>query len=557
VDLVYFVVLVGVLIFVHELGHFAWAKIFGVKVLKFSLGFGPRLLGFRYGETEYVLSALPVGGYVKMLGESPNERVAPADEERAFHNLPLLKRLVIVIAGPVMNLLFPIALFFVVFMADDTVAPPIVGTVFPDRPAEGQLLPGDRIVTVAGEEVSSFDEVTEIVGEHPGEPLAFVVDRDGERLTRTVTPTLTRVPREPRALGLYDELGRVGIGPTHPTPVIGVTSATSPAGAADLRTFDVIVSIGGEPVERWIDLEKSLTKNRGSLVQVAYLRPNRVEDALGGLVELDVYQPHVATLIPAGGDAPGPERAGIELADLYVRVIEGTPAHRIGLITGDRLVELDGEPIRSFGTFQEDLRAGRDQEHVLTWRRGSRLMTQPFRMRRERRIDEAGEAQDHYVFGVTNWVPVRYEPPVAEDNHVLRSLGRAIDETWRLVEATVVSVVRLVQGRLSVKSIGGPLTVFEVAGQAARESTPDYLRVMGFISVNLGLINLLPIPILDGGHLAMFLFEAVTRRRISIRIKQVASVLGLVVLVALMVLAFTNDIERQWPSISEWLEQTG
>lgn len=556
-DLVYFVVLVGVLIFVHELGHFAWAKIFGVKVLKFSLGFGPRLLGFRYGETEYVLSALPVGGYVKMLGESPNERVAPADEERAFHNLPLLKRLVIVIAGPVMNLLFPIALFFVVFMADDTVAPPIVGTVFPDRPAEGQLLPGDRIVTVAGEEVSSFDEVTDIVGEHPGRPLAFVVDRDGERLTRTVTPTLTRVPREPRALGLYDELGRVGIGPTHPTPVIGVTSATSPAGAADLRTFDVIVSIGGEPVERWIDLEKSLTKNRGSLVQVAYLRPNRVEGALGGLVELDVYEPHVATLIPAGGDAPGPERAGIELADLYVRVIEGTPAHRIGLMTGDRLVELDGEPIRSYGTFQQDLRAERDQEHVLTWRRGSRLMTQPFRMRRERRIDEAGEAQDHYVFGVTNWVPVRYEPPVAEDNHVLRSLGRAIDETWRLVEATVVSVVRLFQGRLSVKSIGGPLTVFEVAGQAARESTPDYLRVMGFISVNLGLINLLPIPILDGGHLAMFLFEAVTRRRISIRIKQVASVLGLVVLVALMVLAFTNDIERQWPSISEWLEQTG
>lgn len=556
-DVVYFVVLVGVLIFVHELGHFAWAKIFGVKVLKFSLGFGPRLVGFRYGETEYVISALPVGGYVKMLGESPNERVAPADEERAFHNLPILKRIVIVIAGPVMNLVFPIALFFVVFMGDDTVAPPIVGTVFPDRPAEGQLMPGDRILTVAGEEVSSFDEVTEIVGEHPGRPLAFVVERDGERLTRTVTPTLTRVPREPRALGLYDELGRVGIGPTHPTPVVGVTSPASPAGAADLRTFDVIVSIGGEPVERWIDLEKALTKNRGSLVQVAYLRPNRVEGALGGLVELDVYEPHVATLIPAGGDAPGPERAGLELADLYVRVIEGTPAHRIGLMTGDRLVELDGEPIRSYGTFQEDLRAERDQEHVLTWRRGSRLMTQPFRMRRERRIDEAGEAQDHYVFGVTNWVPVRYEPPVAEENHALRSLGRAIDETWRLVEATVVSVVRLFQGRLSVKSIGGPLTVFEVAGQAARESTPDYLRVMGFISVNLGLINLLPIPILDGGHLAMFLFEAVTRRRISIRIKQVASVLGLVVLVALMVLAFTNDIERQWPSISEWLEQTG
>jgi regulator of sigma E protease len=556
-DVVYFVVLVGVLIFVHELGHFAWAKIFGVKVLRFSLGFGPRLLGFRYGETEYVIAAVPIGGYVKMLGESPNERVAQADEERAFHNLPLLKRLVIVVAGPVMNLLFPIALFFIVFLADDQVAPPIVGVVFPDRPAEGQLEPGDRILTVAGEEVSSFDRVTEIVGENPGRALSFVIERDGERLTKTVTPALTRVPREPRALGLYDEVGRVGIGPTHATPVIGVTSTHSPAAAAELRTFDVVVSIAGEPVDRWIDLEASLSKNRGSLVQLAYLRPVRVDDALGGLVELDVYEPHVATLIPAGGETPGPERAGIELADLYVRVIEGTPAHRMGLITGDRLMELDGRPIRSFGTFQDDLRAARDEEHVLTWRRGTRLMTQPFRMRRERRIDEAGEAQDHYVFGVTNWVPVRYETPVPEEGHVMRSLGRAIDETWRLVEATAVSVVRLFQGRLSVKSIGGPLTVFEVAGQAARESTPDYLRVMGFISVNLGLINLLPIPVLDGGHLAMFLVEAITRRRISIRIKQIASVIGLVMLVALMVLAFTNDIERQWPSISEWLETTG
>src|SRR4051812_44035030 len=153
---VYFILLVGVLVFVHELGHLVWAKYFGVRVLKVSLGFGPRLAGFRRGETEYVISALPLGGYVRMLGENPWDEVRPKDADRSFANLNLFRRFVIVLAGPVMNLAFPILLYFVVFLGDDKLTPATVGIVFPDRPAYGKLVPGDVVTAIDDDAVSTF-----------------------------------------------------------------------------------------------------------------------------------------------------------------------------------------------------------------------------------------------------------------------------------------------------------------------------------------------------------------------------------------------------------------
>jgi regulator of sigma E protease len=550
-DLLYFILLVGVLIFVHELGHFAWAKFFGVKVLRFSLGFGPTLAGFRKGDTEYVIAAVPLGGYVKMLGESPSDVVGPEDELRSFSSQPLWKRVVIVCAGPAMNLVFPIVLYFVVFLGDATLPPPLVGTVFPDRPAAGRLVPGDVIVSVDGQAVSTFTEVRRIVEDSPDRTLSFVVDRHGERVAVGVTPTLERVPRP---LELYDEVGRIGVMPHLPTPVVGVLAANRPAGGAQMRTFDVVISAGGRPIDTWLDLATELDENRGSLLPLTYLRPTRIDRPLGGLVELDVYEPHVASLTPEPGDGAGPERAGLELADLYVsHVTEGSPEHRMGLLPGDRLLSLDGRPVRHFTTFLEDLEAGRGEEHELTWRRGDRTLTQRFRLRHERGVNEHGQPFDRYVVGMRNWVPMRLAEGVDNPSPVAYAVREAVDSTTEMMELTIFSVVRLFQGRLTYKSIGGPLTIFEVAGTAAREGTLNYLALMAFISINLGLINLLPIPLLDGGHLIIFLVEAVSRRRLTMKVRQYAALTGLVLLIGLMVLAFANDIERQWPNIVDML----
>ncbi|MBX3274366.1 MAG: RIP metalloprotease RseP [Sandaracinaceae bacterium] len=560
-DVVYFIVLVGVLIFVHELGHFACAKFFGVRVLTFSLGFGPRLVGFTRGGTEYVLAAFPLGGYVRMLGESPYDDVREEDRGRSFAEQALYKRVIIVCAGPAMNLAFPLVLFFVVFLGDATATPAVIGTVFPDRPADGVLEPGDRVVRADGDDVHTFYQLARIIHANPEQPIELVIERDGERRTVTVTPALAR---SARPLGLYDEVGRVGIKPHHPLAVIGVMSPSSPAASARLRTFDRIIAAGGVPIERWIDLELPIGRNRGGMVPLTYMRPTRVESALGGLVELEIYEPHVATLTPEPGPGDGLTRAGLEPVDLYVsQVTARASGEDAGIRPGDRLVMLDDRPIRLWATFVEDVEARPDEVHELVWRRGDQLVTRRYRLRAARAASGEGDDQRVVVAHATtgeplgalaHWRPTSLDAAIPNPSPIGYAVEQSLRITAELVELTVFSVVRLFQGELSVDSVGGVIQVFEATSTAAREGALNYLSLMAFISINLGLINLLPIPMLDGGHLAFFFVEAVARRPVSTRARELASLVGLVVLVLLMVLAFKNDLERQWPRIEEMLE---
>jgi regulator of sigma E protease len=332
--------------------------------------------------------------------------------------------------------------------------------------------------------------------------------------------------------------------------VIGVTSPSSAAGAARLRTFDGVVAAAGRPIARYIDLEQALARNKGSLVPLTYLRPTPVPNALSGLIELDVYEARVATLTPDSGTAPALARSGLESADLYVSdVTAGSPEHRLGLLPGDRLLTLDGRPLRLWATFLEDLKAERGKKHWITWRRGERTMQGSLTLAHQRGVSDQGQVYDRYVVGIRNWVPTRLDTSVENPEPIFYAFREALRATADVVQLTLFSVVRLMQGRLTVKSIGGPLTVFEVAGTAAQEGALNYLTLMAFISINLGLINLLPVPLLDGGHLMFFVIESIARRPVSVRVREYAHIAGLIFLLSIMILAFKNDIERQWPEI--------
>jgi regulator of sigma E protease len=339
--------------------------------------------------------------------------------------------------------------------------------------------------------------------------------------------------------------------PQHPQGVIGVASPLSAASSAQLRTFDVVVAAAGRPVRRFIDIEPALALHPRGLLPVTYLRPTSVPYALGGLVELDVYEPRVTTLTPEPGrTGPVMTRCGIESADLYVSdVTPGTPEYQAGLRPGDRLLSLDGTPIRMWATFLEDLKTGRGKRHQLTWQRGDAQLEGSFTLAHQHGVTAEGQVYDRYVVGMRNWVPTRVDALVPNPAPISYALREAFRATADVVQLTLFSVVRLFQGRLTMKSIGGPLTVFEVAGTAAQQGTLNYLTLMAFISINLGLINLLPVPLLDGGHLMFFLVEAIVRRPISSRVREYAHIAGLAFLVGIMVLAFKNDIERQWPQI--------
>ncbi|HXK16630.1 MAG TPA: RIP metalloprotease RseP, partial [Polyangiaceae bacterium] len=300
-NLLYFVILVSSLIFVHELGHFLFAKAFGVKVITFSLGFGPKLLKLRGRETEYCISLLPLGGYVEMLEASKTDVVLPEDRKRTFESLPAFKRLVIVLAGPVMNLVFPVLLYFAVFAGDGPFLPPTIGIVLPNHPADGKLLPGDRIMAIDGQEVGTFDEVKRIIGSSPAKTLKIKVFRDNRHTDVEVTTEEAVEHHEDLKtgeLGFTQRVGTIGILPSAPAAVIGVPNPDSPAYRAGLRTFDIITNVGGMPVKRFMDLTNALSENAGETLPVTYLRPVSVAGALGGLADMAVFESGVVALTP-------------------------------------------------------------------------------------------------------------------------------------------------------------------------------------------------------------------------------------------------------------------
>lgn len=548
-QVVYFIILVGVLIFVHELGHFAWAKIFKVKVHKFSLGFGPKVFSFRKGETEYTISAIPLGGFVRMLGEDPSEIVGPEDKGRAFPDKPLWKRFIIVFAGPAMNLLFPLVLLFVVFLSYPESLAPTVGRVVPGMPAEkAGLLPGDRIRAIDGERVVSFDDLQRIVSASIGRELTFEVQRAGERapVTLAIRP---RAQVERKLLGITERVGRIGVIPYYPLAILGVSDPAGPAATAGLSTFDLVTSVDGRPIEHWLDLERALSRTRGEPMRIGYLRARPVDL---GFASFEVYEPGETRLVPDPART-GPAAAGLELAEMYVATIDpGSPEYAMGLRRGDRVDALDGRPVALWREqLAEWLIAASDKSHEVTWVRAGQRQTGTFRMHRESHYDEeAGREVRRYVFHTSNWMRSQADDPVRSEHPVVFAAGKALGQTGEFIHLMVTGLLRMAQGKLSFKTVGGPIMLFDIAGQAAERGALDFLFVMAFVSINLGVLNLLPIPVLDGGHLLFIFVETLTRRPVSLRTREIASMVGLSMLVLLMVFAFKNDIERYWDSIA-------
>ena len=344
-----FVLVLGILIFVHELGHFIVARAFGVGVEKFSLGFGPRLWGRRVGRTDYRISAIPLGGYVKMVGEEPDSELDPADMALSFTHKPVAQRMAIVAAGPVFNVLLAVVIFYLVFQ---------------------------------------FAGLTVLV------------------------------------------------------PTVGQVTDDSPAARAGLHQGDRITAIDGTPVEAWDHMARLIAASQGRRIDVAYRR--------GGGNGTAVIQPEVR-----------------ETPDLF------------------------------------------------------------------------GEPQTRYVIGITaaGEIETRRVGPLAAG-------AAAVGQTYTIAKLTVLSVVKIIAGTLSAKNLGGPIMIAEMAGQQAREGLVNLSFFIALISINLAILNVLPIPVLDGGHLLFFAIEAVRGRPVNIRVREIAQQAGMFLLMLLMVLVFYNDIVR-------------
>jgi regulator of sigma E protease len=429
-----FLFVLGVLIFVHELGHFVMARRVGVRVLKFSLGFGPRLIGFTRGDTEYVISAIPLGGYVKMAGENPDDPRSGRDDE--FLSKSKWERFQILIMGPLMNLILAVVVTAGVLMNGAEIPvfqslPPVVGQVAPDSPAaRAGIQRGDRIVTVAGRDVDTWEEFFIGVGARASRETEIGVLRDGKPFTVNVTP----------APQTKYEIGYIGVLPdTHPH--VAALLPGAPAEKAGLKVGDVIHRVDGVTITLREELIEAVEKKANTPVMMAVVRN-------GAPVDVTVT-PEANT-----GRCPSlPQGDGC-----------------IGISIGEEVTRIDPGPIDAIG------------------------------MSIKHNYKQAGL--------------------------IFRTIGQ------------------LVTRETSTRQLMGPLAIAQLSGESAQQGWGPLFTLMAMISLNLGLINLLPIPVLDGGHIFIMALEGLSRRDFSLKVKEKMFLAGFAVLLMLMVTVIYNDLTR-------------
>ncbi len=444
--LVSFVIVIGILILIHELGHFIVARLTGVGVERFSIGFGPVLLRWRGRETEYCLSAVPMGGYVKMMGEeNPLEGgggAAPFDPAKSFALKPLPVRFLIVFAGPGMNFVLA-ALIFTVVLATvgRPVWPPVIGRVADAGPAAAAGLMTDDVVTrVDGRPIAHWEDLERAVAGSDGRPLTLTVRRGGAELTLSVTPRRTTV-RDPIFRDPKDAW-ELGAGPKL-TPQIGAVNPGTPAETAGVRVGDLVLAVAGQPVFTPDDLMQAIQKRGGE--------------------------------------------------------------------TFDVVVERDGKPATLTVTATAVREKGPGGQEVEIGRIGVGIVTRV----------------------------VRYEP-----YNPLVAVAYGWVKTWDMTWLTAKGLWKIVSRQIDSSNIGGPIQIAAEAGRQAKEGAASLAVFTAIISVNLALLNLLPVPMLDGGHLFFFVIEAIMGRPLSLRKREAAQQLGFVLLMLLMVYALYNDLVR-------------
>lgn len=531
-----FIILFGVVVFIHELGHFTVAKLSGVFVERFALGFGPALIKKKWGDTEYAICILPLGGYVKMRGEDPEEAAASTTvDPRSFAQKPPRVRIAIASMGPIANLLLPVIIFSALFFTGMPTLVSQVGWIAPNSPAEkGGLMPGDLVKTINGNPIWRWSDMEEFFQKNAGVPVALKVQRAEHDVELTVTP---RSETDNNVFGEEVAVGKIGVAPNSYRPAIGIINSSGPAYAAGLRIGDVISKINGVKVGYWWQLENILAASKAPYL----FEIERFSSPLSTMKseKLSITVQTAGTL----------STLGIEDGELYIREVRaGSVADQKGIKPGDKLSAIDGVRLDNWNTFQHLIRKNVGDKIDLSILRGAKTIHVQFVP--EEVVDRntlTQEREKRRQFGVIsaaipgdlNQRDERYRNPFMAVYHGVKTSAE-------MTSLTFAGLFRLVTGKLSVKrSLGGPISIFYLAGGSYETGGwASFFRMMALLSITLGVVNFLPIPILDGGHLLFFVIEAIRGVPVSLRIRDVAQQVGMFFIIGLMLLTFYVDIER-------------
>jgi regulator of sigma E protease len=566
-----FILLLGVLIFIHEFGHFIIAKACGVRVETFSIGMGKKLFRFRRGETEYVLSILPLGGYVKLTGQDPREEVPPELSHKSFREKPLWKRAAIVLAGPLFNAALAVIILTGLYAKGVPTPAALLQRVLPGSIAEkAGFKSGDEVTSVRSPDGRSIrireaSDLETLVGGSVGTPLEFNIRRhlDADRFeeqTITFTPVLGK--DRDSVIGVIKERGVIsGVENRAPAPVVASLVRDSWAGTRGLPSgfwvTEVEYAAGGvqktlKP-ETFEQLEESwaiVAREAAEAGQVVL----RGHEVLTGTDKpsSEMPEPKSYTLAWTGPEEripPTLEKAGLVSSELVVLEIkEGSPAEKLGLKPKDHLLSLNGERVVSFMSFREKVQeiAGRGQPLQIAWLRNGQKMEAETRPEIVQTRDELTEAQKSQFQIGAAFMTMAAIPSmtILKAAGPIDALNLGFSKSYALTMSMLSSFYHLIKGDISPKTLGGPILIGKIAGESFRQGYVAFFRMMAFISLNLFILNLFPIPILDGGHLILYTIEAIRRKPLSIKIVEAWTTAGFFILMGLVVVVFFNDLNR-------------
>ncbi len=544
------VALVSILVFIHELGHFVFAKLFGVRVLVFSIGFGRRLFGVTHGGTDYRVCLLPIGGFVQMEGADPfmdGGEIGSWDSPGNFLRKPVWQRLLIVSAGPIFNLLLPVAVFTALYMGGEPQQTSIVGTLEADGPARAAgMQAGDAVVEVGGRTVGFWGELYPALGEDAADGKVELVVQRGAAL---IPMSFEVDPAE-----VIDEEGEMspselGFSYTRPDAIIGVDDPDSPAGRAGLKSFDRVLAVNGAEVESFNDILDTLAAADGP----ATVRYGRVVDGEPVDGELTLVRDPSWEPIALPFEPLDENPWGLYPSYVFVgEILEDSPAQTANVLRGDRIAGINGVPVvawrevidRVADTWEEE---GDTPAEPLTLNlvRAGRQIDVPLTPEVIRDTDVFGRYRNRARIGIGAGGGVVGGPVAQRYYRFSEALPKGFSETWMLAGFTVEQVGKLLTGEAAPsKTLGGPLQIFRDAKKAAEEGIYKWARMMGILSISLGIINFLPVPVLDGGQFLFYLVEGIRGRPVSLAVRERAQQIGVLFLVALMLTVLVFDVNR-------------
>ena len=526
-----FSLLLGTLVFIHELGHFLAARYFGVRVEVFSLGFGPKLFQFKKGDTVYCISLIPLGGYVKMFGDNPKKRIEGDEKKYAFLSQQFWPKMIIALAGPLMNLLLAVLLFSSLSFIGKQKAKPFLGEISKKSQAYlSGFRSNDKIISINGKQISYWEEAFKWIEKNPEKPLQFMIERDSQNIQIKASP---KKVKNTKLTVLSSFVGEIkGLTSSSPSSHIGIKDKKSLSYKYGLRTFDKIIEFGGKKILNWGDLSRAAE----SLLTAS---------SISITVERESSEKKFTTVIPFSPPL-SLKNLGIESTELYVdRIKKGSPADTAGLMKKDRLFKFNGQAVNKWEDFSSLVSNYEKHPEPFTLSILREGVEEQLTVHTEKMPvpSLSGQIEYRYMIGVASAQYLSHPPLVKSRTlNPFKALSYGVKEALKWTAITGKVLWKLVTGNISHRIIGGPISIAKASKNSLSAGLTEFLAVMAIISINLFLMNLLPIPVLDGGHLLLFTIEAIKGKTLSPQKIELVQMGGFFIILFFILLTFINDI---------------